>query len=149
MIIWTQRHQVRAPVWSRGALYSRARASAEDKSEVKHHRRRCWGSPCPAVSCCVCAPSASHVRARSHSKRTMRLFTVSTLLLFFFSSGEDTLRVILQGLKGDTENFKPNLVHVLFFGSVLGERERSSSGEGGEVLRTAWSDLIRSSGVFV
>ncbi|XP_071336556.1 ly6/PLAUR domain-containing protein 1-like [Trachinotus anak] len=50
------------------------------------------GSPCPAASCRVCAPpsrgaSASHVPAQSRTKRTMLLFTASTLLLFFCSSG--------------------------------------------------------------
>lgn len=53
------------------------------------------GSPCAAAGGSVCArrtrrASVSHVGAQRVTKRTMRLFNVSTLLLFFFSSGTDT-----------------------------------------------------------
>lgn len=86
--------------WSRGTQYTRARewvrtcvrASAADKRGEAS--QEVSGSPCQAASCSVSAPQTrrtpvSHVSA--HTKRTMRLLTVSTLLLFFFfSSGMDT-----------------------------------------------------------
>lgn len=78
-------------------------SAAADK--IREASQEVPGSPCQAASCSVSAPpnrrtSVSHVCAQSSIKRTMRLFTVSTLLLFFLSSGTVTQPFFLATFAG-------------------------------------------------
>lgn len=113
---------------------SRARGHAHGKCEACR-RCRAQHARLPA------APqsgrtSVAPVRGQSHTERTMRLFTLSMLLLFFFSSGTNTFTPLtLKGCKSG--RLKPETCRYLCFFFLL-ESERGDRGrEGWTVPR--WS----------
>lgn len=90
---------VYAQVWAR---------ATEDKIREASQEASC--SPCQAAGCSVSAP-VSHVAAQRRIKRTMRLLTVSTLLLFFFSSGTVTRSLPVSLSSAD-------VMHLIGCGSI-------------------------------
>lgn len=113
----------------------RASACVSDGSESVKEVQEVSGSPCQAASCSVSAPpqsgrtSVSHVRGQSRTERTMRLLTVTTLLLLFFSTGmearllfhttshRDPKRLLGWRLMPETSK---HLLLILFLGDAQG-----------------------------